>query len=145
MTHTFELTRKWMGGLCGSGLFETKTVESHFSVPKPFGGEGQGTNPEDLLLSAASTCFLMTLGIALTFRKITFASVCLKSIAHLDTDGRNFRLTKIEHFPVVLLASGETGKALEAIRAAEKNCLVANALRGNVEIIVKSKVEVVRA
>lgn len=105
--HIFELTGTWMGGISATGDFQTQSIESRFSVPKAFGGEGSGTNPEDLILSAASSCFQMTLGIALGYRKVGFSFIRLRSVTELETDGRNFRLTKIKHMPVVFLESGE--------------------------------------
>ena len=49
------------------------------------------------------------------------------------------------HMPIVFLASGKLCDALDAVAAAERNCLVARALMGNVNVTVRARVETDRA
>lgn len=136
MSHHFQTTATWTGGLEGNGSFTAHGLESRFSAPKNLGGAGVGTNPEELLLGAASTCFLITLAAVLSRRKIPFVRLALKSELEVVVDG-GLKATRVLHFPRVQLAAGTDelvqAETLKAIEAAEANCLVARAMSGNVD------------
>lgn len=133
--HLFTTTASWQGGLEGKGALSAQGFESSFSAPKSLGGSGKGANPEELLLAAASACFLITLAAVLTRRKIAFTHLGIKSELELVADG-GLQVKRVRHFATVKVApqSNPTlrGDALEAVAAAEANCLVARAMSGQV-------------
>jgi peroxiredoxin-like protein len=45
----------------GTGQFQIGSLQGEYSVPREMTGPGVGTNPEELLVAAAHTCYLMTL------------------------------------------------------------------------------------
>ena len=69
MQHTFTLTGDWTGGLRGQGTLAVGGLASAISVPTVLGGPGAGTNPEELLTAAASSCYLITLAAIVEGRK----------------------------------------------------------------------------
>ncbi|UJF31919.1 OsmC family protein [Paenibacillus hexagrammi] len=134
----FELKANWQGGLQGSGQLEAGGLTAAISVPVPLGGPGIGTNPEELLLGAAATCYLITLGTLLQRQGIE--SVQLKSEIFVST-GTSMHVHKIIHRPVVtfpsFFSSEQRDKLRKAAIRAEQTCMISKALRGNVEVIVE--------
>ena len=61
MKHTFNCTAKFTGGYHGVGTIENRNLKSKISIPKEMDGPDIGTNPDEMLLSSAVTCFTITL------------------------------------------------------------------------------------
>jgi peroxiredoxin-like protein len=144
MNHVFKLKAKWRGGLGGEGKIECGQLETVVSAPKDLGGPGRGTNPEELLLGAASTCYLITLAAILERRQVPFHSLRLESQGEVTTEGglRYVRITHRPHFEFAESATAENREAArDATLRAEKACLISNAVRGNVEVIVEPILE----
>jgi osmotically inducible protein OsmC len=54
---TFEAKLKWRGtGRDGEGKITVSDTSVSYSSPSGMGGKGKGVSPEDLLVSAVSTC-----------------------------------------------------------------------------------------
>lgn len=144
MIHIFEMKAQWKGGLGGSGSLASKGIEVAFSVPKEIDGPGLGTNPEELLLAAAASCFLITLGAILERIKMVPSRLTLRSEIEVTSE-KGLKITRIRHFPTIHLpkqAEGPQREALtQAIIQAEHYCIVANALRGNVTIEVTPEIQ----
>lgn len=135
MKHNFELKAVWRGGLAGKGNLKAKGLEAAFSIPSELRGPGEGTNPEELLLAASSSCFLITLGVSLNLQGVPVQEVILES--HLQMEMENgFTVKSIEHSPLVRIDGEITPELIRtvdsAVRRAEEHCLIAKALRGNV-------------
>ncbi len=142
MSRTFSLSASWEGALEGNGTLSTQGLEARFSVPVSLGGAGAGTNPEELLLGAASSCFLITLAAVLQRRKIAVSKLEIRSELEVDFEG-GLRAKRIRHFPSIKLTSlGEGVKegVLQAVDAAEANCLVAKALSGNIAFEIATEI-----
>jgi peroxiredoxin-like protein len=141
--HTFELAGRWQGGLYGVGEISSGALQSEVSVPRAMGGPGTGTNPEELVLGAASTCYLITLASALQRGQLPVESIELATRIEVVLE-KTLRLTHIVHRPRIRLAAGATAAQLDAARAsahsAEQSCMITNAIRGNVEIVVEPTV-----
>jgi peroxiredoxin-like protein len=135
-THLFELRGVWTGGLGGGGCLEAGQLAVNLAVPKALGGPGGATNPEELLLGAAASCFLITL--AATVRRFGLEPEALEvaSVGSFAFDGRRLTLTGIEHRPRVRLKGGDPTKLREAYDAAEAGCMVSQALRVPVKVRV---------
>ncbi len=135
----FEIKATWKGGLDGSGALTGEGLESIFSVPKKLNGQGLGTNPEELFLGAASTCFLITAGAVLSRMKVPFVQLEMHSDLEVEV-GLGLDIRKIIHRPTVTLeknATPETLKATnQALAQAEQYCMIAKAVKGNVGVEV---------
>ncbi len=57
MEHTFYLDAHWDGGRNSTGTIEAGNLKQSISIPKEMDGPGVGTNPDEMLLGAAATCF----------------------------------------------------------------------------------------
>ena len=52
--HDFKVQTKWRGGREEVGTVNGDIISEQISIPAPLGGNGVGTNPDELLVSAAS-------------------------------------------------------------------------------------------
>jgi peroxiredoxin-like protein len=58
----FQIELRWSGtGRDGAGEILTDDLTLELSVPQAMGGRGVGTNPEELLVTAVSSCYTATL------------------------------------------------------------------------------------
>jgi len=136
---TFEIRARWTGGLDGVGSLTGEGLESKFSVPKDLKGPGLGTNPEELLLGAAASCFLITTAAILKRLNVSIANLSIQSQLEVEV-GLGIDVRKLIHRPTVTvksLATPEVVKTVnQALSQAEQYCLISKAIRGNVAIEV---------
>ena len=138
MNHDFQVKGYWQGGRGGVGEVAGDHVITRISLPLALGGAARGTNPEEMLVSTAAACFLITLGIVLEKRGIAFDRLDVTSIGTMDAEKLKF--TKLVHQPTIHILSSVTADQRatlgDAVKLAEKMCLISNAIRGNVEVDV---------
>jgi peroxiredoxin-like protein len=117
------------------------------SLPRELGGIARGTNPEELLVNTAASCYLITLAIILEKRGIPAERLDIISTGTMDDE--KIKITKLVHEPKIKLASAPTVEQLssiaEAIQRAEQMCPIAKAIRGNVEIVIVSNEATIEA
>lgn len=143
--HHFHLQASWTGDRLGQGEISAGNLHTAISVPQELGGPGIGTNPEEMLIGAAATCYLITLAAVLANRKLEISELKLTSEGILN-DERGLQFQKIIHRPVVILASGATSEQVETARKAtdraEQACMISKAIHGNVEVHVEAEVRI---
>ena len=81
MKHPFHLKAVWNGGRNSEGHIEAGGLRTVISIPQEMGGPGTGTNPDEMLLGAASTCYLITLAAMLERSDIVPQELTLESEA----------------------------------------------------------------
>ncbi|WP_261304903.1 OsmC family protein [Paenibacillus andongensis] len=139
--HRFELKAEWSGGLDGTGHIRTGNLVTAISVPSQLDGPGVGTNPEELLLGAAATCYLITLSMLL--KRLDIESIELNSEIYVHSSPA-MKVDKIIHRPrigIPIHTSQEfTDKISKAAYRAEQACMISKALKGNVEVIVEPEI-----
>ena len=59
--HHFHLKANWPGLRNDIGTIETLNLQTEVSIPTEMDGPGVGTNPDEMLLGAAATCYVITL------------------------------------------------------------------------------------
>lgn len=59
--HHFYLKANWPGNRNDVGTIESGNLITSISIPKEMDGPGEGTNPDEMLLGAAATCYIITL------------------------------------------------------------------------------------
>lgn len=135
-THEFSAKSVWLGGLGGDGLVEAGELKTSYSVPRPLGGPGKGSNPEEMLLAAATACFSITLAAALERRGLPAEAVEVTSAATFSFDGRALRLVAVEHRPRLRAVGAALAREqlAEALKAAADACMVSRALNVAVTI-----------
>lgn len=138
--HHFHLDASWPGGRNGAGYIEAGNLQTKISIPPEMEGPGVGTNPDEMLLGAASTCYIITLAAMIERAGLPLKSMGMTSEGIVDVTNGVFTYRKIIHRPVVHLetdAGGEQHEKLhKLLHQAESSCMISRALRGNVEVVV---------
>ncbi|MFS0869543.1 OsmC family protein [Paenibacillus xylanilyticus] len=138
MKHPFHLKAVWNGGRNSEGTIDAGGLKSVISIPQEMGGPGTGTNPDEMLLGAASTCYLITLAAMLERSDITPNELTLESEATVDVTNNIFTYERIVHRPRIVLQSDATeaefAKADRLAHKAEESCMISRAVAGNVKI-----------
>ncbi|MEG0383405.1 MAG: SACOL1771 family peroxiredoxin [Solibacillus sp.] len=136
--HTFSLTIDWPGGRNEVGNLTAQRLETQISIPPEMDGPGIGTNPDEMLLGAAATCYMITLAAMLERSQIE-AQPTLKSEGIVEVTNGVFTYREIHHYIELNMLQQDEKKQLMAQRyayKAEEVCMISKALRGNVKIEV---------
>lgn len=138
MKHPFHLKAVWNGGRNSEGHIDAGGLKTTISIPQEMGGPGTGTNPDEMLLGAASTCYLITLAAMLERASITPQELTLESEATVDVTNNIFTYERIVHKPRVVLKADATAAELtkteDLAHLAEKSCMISRAVAGNVAL-----------
>lgn len=145
--HTFRMDLKWDDGRNGSGALQATKLRSEISIPEEMGGPGIGTNPDEMLLGAAATCYLITFATLLENSEIQVRSLSMQAEGIVNVANGVFTYEKILHKPHVLLESAterEKERVMRIAKKAEQTCMISKALKGNVSIECSVNIEQVR-
>ena len=99
--------------------------------PTEMGGDGEGTNPEQLFAVGYAACFEGALG-AVGAREAELGDVSIESRVSLGP--RRGGVHARRGLDVTLPDVADTAQAAEIVRAAHKVCPYSNATRGNIEV-----------
>lgn len=148
MKHIFKLDATWDGGRNSKGTIEAGNLKSTVSIPVPMGGPGVGTNPDEMLLGAASTCYLITLAAMLERAGIVPVSHTLHSEATVDVTNNIFTFESIVHYPTIELKEGSDKAIVQHVHRlamqAEGACMISRALAGNVQVSAEPVIRVLK-
>ncbi|WP_238653673.1 OsmC family protein [Paenibacillus piscarius] len=146
MKHPFKLNAVWNGGRNSEGQIDAGGLQTVISIPREMGGPGTGTNPDEMLLGAAATCYLITLAAMLERSAIVPEELTLASEATVDVTNNVFTYERIEHKPRIVLQAGATAGELKTAERlaykAEESCMISRAVAGNVQIQTQPVIEV---
>jgi peroxiredoxin-like protein len=140
---SFTIHGVWHGDRLGEGNIEAEGLNTAVSLPKEMGGPGVGTNPEELLIAAATNCYMITLAAILSRRNIPYEKFEVKSVGRESSDGKRLKFEQIVHKPVIVLKSSDPelqSQVEELTHRAEKACFISQTLKGNVDIAVEPDV-----
>ena len=108
-------------------------------------GPGIGTNPDEMLLGAAATCFIITLAAMMERSRLEKESLTLESEAVVDVTNGVFTYKKIIHRPKIILKKMATERdvklAAKLAQKAEESCMITRAIKGNVEVVLDETIE----
>jgi osmotically inducible protein OsmC len=117
----------------GHGQTSDGMLEVDLRLPKEMGGEGDGTNPEQLFAVGYAACFEGALGVAGQRLRAEVGDVAIDSkVALITTEERGYNVAVT--LDVSLPSVADEATAVELVRAAHKVCPYSNATRGNVEV-----------
>ncbi|MET1015079.1 MAG: OsmC family protein [Paenisporosarcina sp.] len=142
--HTFYLKADWPGLRKDVGTIETANLRTAVSIPPEMDGPGIGTNPDEMLLGAAATCYIITLAAMMEKNQLPKVSLTMDSEGIVDVTNGVITYQKIIHRPKIVLNQNASIKDLSlAQRLAEKaesSCMISRALKGNVEIDLQADI-----
>ena len=143
--HYFHLKANWPGLRNDTGTIDAGQLKTQISIPKEMDGPGIGTNPDEMLLGAASTCYIITLAAMLERSKIEKEDLTLESVGVVDVTNGVFTYKKIIHRPTIILKSDASQKDIELARKlarkAEKSCMISRAIMGNVALELEATIQ----
>ncbi|MBP2239690.1 peroxiredoxin-like protein [Cytobacillus eiseniae] len=143
--HYFHLKAHWPGLRNDVGEIEAGQLKSKVSIPPEMDGPGIGTNPDEMLLGAASTCYIITLAAMMERSKLDKADLSMDSVGIVDVTKGVITYKKIIHKPKIQLQANATKEdfdlALKLAVKAEKSCMISRALQGNVEIELEASID----
>jgi lipoyl-dependent peroxiredoxin len=120
------------GRIAGHGVTADGMLEVDLRVPKELGGEGEGTNPEELFAIGYAACFEGALATVARRTKQETGDVLIDSHVSLVTTEERAFTVAVELD--VTLPSVEDDAAVELVREAHKVCPYSNATRGNIDV-----------
>jgi Ohr subfamily peroxiredoxin len=122
------------GRIAGHGRSSDGALEVDIRTPTEMGGEGGGTNPEQLFAVGYAACFESALAAVARRQKVDAGEVEIDSKVKLRTgEDRSFTIAAELH---VTLPSVEGDDAVDLVRAAHQVCPYSNATRGNIEVLL---------
>ncbi|ANU27232.1 OsmC family protein [Planococcus versutus] len=142
--HSFQLTADWPGFRNGIGEIETGNLKTQISIPSEMDGPGVGTNPDEMLLGAAATCYIITLAAMMERSKLEKQSLTMESEGIVEVEKGVTTYKRIVHKPQVVLTADASEKDLalaqKLAEKAESSCMITRAIKGNVEIELQADI-----
>ena len=121
------------GRASGHGRTSDGKLEVDLRLPQELGGQGDGTNPEQLFAVGFAACFEGALGVVGRRREVQAEDANIASkVKLLPTGDGGFKLAV--DMDVTLPSVDDPDKAVEVVRAAHGVCPYSNATRGNIDV-----------
>lgn len=136
--HHFHLQADWPGGRNSEGYIDAGNLQTKISIPQEMDGPGIGSNPDEMLLGAAATCYLITLAAMIERAQLPLQTMAHESEGIVDVTRGIFTYKKIIHKPTITLKSSATSEEIKQLKSliekADRNCMISRAVQGNVKI-----------
>ncbi|AWI11429.1 MULTISPECIES: OsmC family protein [Bacillaceae] len=136
--HHFHLQAHWPGLRNDVGDIAVGNLVTKISIPPEMDGPGVGTNPDEMLLGAAATCYIITLAAMMQRSHLDKKDLLMESEGIVDVTNGVFTYKKIIHRPTIILKEDATFEdeklAQRLAEKAEKSCMISRAIQGNVEL-----------
>jgi Ohr subfamily peroxiredoxin len=117
----------------GHGRTDDGALEVDLRIPADLGGEGGGTNPEQLFAVGYASCFESALSVVARRQKADVSDAEVASaVMLLPTSGGGFALAVQLDVTLPTVQDPETARAL--VEAAHAVCPYSNATRGNIDV-----------
>jgi lipoyl-dependent peroxiredoxin len=121
------------GGRSGHGRTTDGALDVDLRVPKEMGGEGGGTNPEELFAVGWSACFESALAGVARLQHLEIGEVAIDAAISLFPVGDgSFKLSA--SLDVSIPDVSDRDVAVELVRRAHEVCPYSNATRGNIDV-----------
>lgn len=144
--HSFHLKANWPGLRNDVGTIETGQLKTEVSIPPEMEGPGIGTNPDEMLLGAAATCYIITLAAMMERNKLDKVSLTMDSEGIVDVAKGVITYKKIIHRPKIILKQDASINDLSLAQMladkAETSCMISRAVQGNVEIELQAEIQI---
>lgn len=123
------------GGRDGRAITSDNKLDVALARPKELGGNGQGTNPEQLFAAGYAACFIGAMGfVAGQSKKLLPAGTQIASEVGIGPIPAGFGIQVTHNISLPGMARDE---AQALIDAAHQVCPYSNATRGNIDVTLK--------
>jgi Ohr subfamily peroxiredoxin len=127
----------------GHGATSDGALDVHLRLPKEMGGDGAGTNPEELFAVGYAACFEGALGVVARREHAELGEVSIDSSVSLTPNSsKGFDLGV--SLDVTLPEVADPQQAAALVAAAHQVCPYSNATRGNVDVALTANGRPVR-
>jgi Ohr subfamily peroxiredoxin len=117
----------------GHGATTDGALDVQLRMPPELGGQGGGTNPEQLFAVGFAACFEGALGAVARRERVDLGDVSIDSkVSLLPGPERTFKLAV--EMDVTLPAIEDQEQAARIVAGAHRVCPYSNATRGNIEV-----------
>ncbi|MBO3063971.1 SACOL1771 family peroxiredoxin [Staphylococcus shinii] len=143
--HEFVVQTNWSGGRESVGDLKGDILSEQISIPSGLGGNGTGTNPDELLVSAASSCYIISLAAVLERSGFDNITIEQSSIGTAIFENAKFRMDTIIHYPIISVEKNQkellSQKLPKLLKVADNNCMISNSIKGNVSVKIEPKIK----
>jgi Ohr subfamily peroxiredoxin len=122
------------GGRDGRAKSDDGTLDLAIVPPKPLGGSGTGTNPEQLFAAGYAACFGSAIAAVARMQKVTPGPITVTTKVTLGSIGQGYGLA-VELEASLPQLPRDQAEAL--VKTAHQVCPYSNATRGNIVVDVK--------
>jgi osmotically inducible protein OsmC len=123
------------GRVQGHGRSSDGALDVELRTPPEMGGDGGGTNPEQLFAVGYAACFESALGSVGRRRRVEVGDVAIDAkVMLIPTDDRRFKIAV--ELAVTVPAIEDADEAVDLVHAAHQVCPYSNATRGNVDVAI---------
>jgi Ohr subfamily peroxiredoxin len=121
----------------GRAVSSDGKIDLKLAPPVEFGGNGEGTNPEQLFAAGYAACFGSALGLVGRAAKVDVSDAAVTAEVGIGKQGEGFALAVTLRVELPDTVDQETGRKL--VEQAHQVCPYSNATRGNipVELVVE--------
>jgi osmotically inducible protein OsmC len=129
----YTATVNVQGGREGKAVSNDGNLNLDLRYPKELGGNGAGTNPEQLFAAGFAACFEGAMGTILRKKNIKAEGITIASHVTLGKDANDGYVLAIALD--ITISGVETSVAEEIVAEAHKVCPYAKATNGNIEVV----------
>ncbi|MFG2477038.1 organic hydroperoxide resistance protein [Streptomyces fagopyri] len=124
-------------GRDGRAVSSDGKLDVQLAVPVEMGGNGQGTNPEQMFAAGYAACFASALGLVGRAAKVDVSDAAVTGEVSIGKQGEGFGLAVTLRVELPDSVDQATGRKL--VEQAHQVCPYSNATRGNipVELVVE--------
>ncbi|MEU1693519.1 organic hydroperoxide resistance protein [Streptomyces hirsutus] len=119
-------------GRDGRAVTSDGKLDLGLSAPVELGGNGEGTNPEQLFAAGYAACFGSALGLVGRAAKVDVSDTAVTAEVGIGKQGEGFALAVTLRVELPDTVDQETGRKL--VEQAHQVCPYSNATRGNVPV-----------
>ncbi|MBW3114138.1 SACOL1771 family peroxiredoxin [Bacillus sp. MCCB 382] len=142
--HSFHISTDWPGLRNDTGTLSSENFNTKISIPTEMDGPGIGTNPDEMLLGAAATCYIITLAAMLERSRIEKTNLTMTSEGIVEVVKGVITYKEIIHRPILTLGPATEEKditlAKKLMVKAEQSCMITRAIKGNVTVQVEPEI-----
>ncbi|MER6120010.1 organic hydroperoxide resistance protein [Streptomyces sp. A0642] len=119
-------------GRDGRAVSSDGKLDLQLAIPVEMGGNGQGTNPEQLFAAGYAACFASALGLVGRQAKVDVTDAAVTGEVGIGKQGEGFGLAVTLRVELPESVDEATGRKL--VEQAHQVCPYSNATRGNIQV-----------
>ncbi|MFG2648350.1 organic hydroperoxide resistance protein [Streptomyces sp. NPDC048436] len=116
----------------GRAVSSDGRIDLALAMPPALGGNGEGTNPEQLFAAGYAACFASAMGAVAREMKVDTKDVSVTAEVSIGKDDAGFGLAVVMRVELPDSLAGEIGQQL--VEATHAYCPYSKATRGNIEV-----------